>query len=82
MGRAGMGRAGMGRAGMDKMAWLTDAQPGGTLARWLLNKEKYIIGRRAPADLLLPFRCISRRHAFIDCRDVGAVREPPLRAPI
>ena len=56
---------------MSKVAWLIDAQPDGQLGRWLLDKEEYIIGRRPPADLVLSFRRLSRRHASITPRDKG-----------
>ena len=50
---------------MSNIAWLTGTQADGQAGRWLLEKEKYVIGRREPADLVLPFRRISRQHAAI-----------------
>jgi DNA-binding response OmpR family regulator len=52
---------------MTQTAWLTisgpalDGQPG----EWQLEKDEYVIGREAPADLVIPLPRVSRRHARI-----------------
>ncbi len=56
---------------MSNTAWLMGTQADGQAGRWLLEKEKYIIGRREPADLVLPFRRISRQHASIHQDELG-----------
>ncbi len=56
---------------MSNIAWLTGTQADGQAGRWLLEKEKYVIGRREPADLVLPFRRISRQHASIHQDHLG-----------
>ena len=56
---------------MSNIAWLTGTQADGQAGRWLLEKEKYVIGRREPADLVLPFRRISRQHAAIHQDELG-----------
>jgi len=56
---------------MSNIAWLTGTQPDGQAGRWPLKKEKYVIGRREPADLVLHFRRISRQHASIHQDELG-----------
>ncbi len=50
---------------MNNSAWLTGPRPDGQPGEWRLNKDEYLIGREAPADLVVPMPRISRRHALI-----------------
>lgn len=43
--------------------WLSGPQPDGQLGHWLLDKDEFILGREAPADLILPAPRISSQHA-------------------
>lgn len=45
--------------------FLTGTLPNGKIGKWLLDKDCIVIGREAPADIVLPFPTISRRHACI-----------------
>lgn len=45
--------------------WLITIDPDHQPQRWPLDKPETIIGRRAPADIVLPSPRISRRHACI-----------------
>lgn len=56
---------------MPDPAWLTGLQPDGQPGRWLLDKDETLIGREAPADLILPSLLISRRHAIIARSELG-----------
>jgi DNA-binding response OmpR family regulator len=56
---------------MAKVAWLTGKQADGQSVHCLLEKEVYLIGRRVPADLVLPYRRISRQHAQIRRDELG-----------
>lgn len=56
---------------MAKVAWLTGKQADGQSVHWLLEKEEYLIGRRVPADLVLPYHRISRQHARIRREALG-----------
>jgi predicted component of type VI protein secretion system len=57
---------------MTYTAWLTVAGPplDGQAAEWQLEKDEYLIGREAPADLVIPLPRVSRSHARI-VRDAG-----------
>lgn len=46
-------------------AWLSARWPGGELARLHLTGNELIIGREAPAGLIIPAASISRRHACL-----------------
>jgi len=46
-------------------AFLAGKLPGGRSGKWLLDKDDIVIGREAPADIVLPFASISRQHARI-----------------
>lgn len=54
---------------METIAWLLLSDD--ISQRWLLNKSEIIIGRRAPADVVLAFPQISRQHARIEARALG-----------
>jgi pSer/pThr/pTyr-binding forkhead associated (FHA) protein len=53
---------------MSNSAWLTGPAPDGQPGEWRLDKDEYVIGREAPADLVVPLPRISRRHALITRR--------------
>ncbi|MEM7344622.1 MAG: FHA domain-containing protein [Chloroflexota bacterium] len=55
---------------MKETAWLIDLTPE-TQARWPIEKPSYVIGRHAPADLILPLSRISRQHARIERDERG-----------
>jgi DNA-binding response OmpR family regulator len=66
---------------MTQTAWLTITGPAldGQPSEWQLEKDETIIGREAPADLVIPLPRISRRHAGISrdargytIRDLGS----------
>ena len=46
-------------------AFLSGKLPNGKSGKWLLDKDCLVIGRAAPADIVLPFSTISRPHARI-----------------
>lgn len=46
-------------------AFLTGRLANRKTSKWLLDRESIVIGRDAPADILLPFPAISRQHACI-----------------
>jgi hypothetical protein len=46
-------------------AFLSGKLPNGKSGKWLLDKDCLVIGREAPADIVLPFSTISRQHARI-----------------
>lgn len=48
-----------------QMAYLTGKLPKRKTGKWLLDRESIVIGRDAPADIILPFPAISRQHAHI-----------------
>ena len=50
---------------MTRAAFLSGKLPGKKPGKWLLDRDGIDIGREAPADILLPFPTISRRHARI-----------------
>lgn len=50
---------------MNNSAWLTGPRPDGQPGEWRLDKDEYLIGREAPADLVAFIPRISRRHALI-----------------
>lgn len=50
---------------MDRVAWLSGTGADGKAARWKLEGEVFTIGRKAPADLVVPLLQISRQHARI-----------------
>ncbi len=52
-------------------ARLTSLNLEGRPEEWRLTKTTYVIGREAPADILLPIQRISRRHAQIERREHG-----------
>jgi hypothetical protein len=49
---------------MTQAAFLSGKLPGKSV-KWTLDKEYVVIGREAPADIVLPFPTISRQHACI-----------------
>jgi len=54
-----------------QVAWLVGPRPDGQPGRWALDKDEYLIGRQAPADLVAPLPRVSRRHARISRRELG-----------
>lgn len=54
---------------METIAWLLLIDD--PSQRWFLDKAETIIGRRAPADVILAFPQISRQHARIEKRELG-----------
>ena len=50
---------------MRQSAFLAGKLPNGKTGKWLLDRDSFIIGREAPADIVLPFPAISRQHASI-----------------
>ena len=55
---------------MKETPWLIDLNPE-TQIRWPIEKPPYVIGRQAPADLILPVSQISRQHARIEQDERG-----------
>jgi len=53
------------------VAWLSGPRPGGQPDRWAVDKDEFLIGRQAPADLEVPLPRISRRHARISRLESG-----------
>ncbi|MFQ5342784.1 MAG: FHA domain-containing protein [Anaerolineae bacterium] len=56
---------------MSETAWLVGPRPDGRPGRWALDKDEYLIGRQAPADLVAPLPRVSRQHARISRREFG-----------
>ncbi len=50
---------------MTEPAWLISKDPDRPTERWFLDQPEMIIGRRPPAQIVLPFPQLSRRHAVI-----------------
>lgn len=48
---------------MMTFAWLTGVNPDGTRGEWRLERDEFVIGREAPADLILPLPRLSRQQA-------------------
>lgn len=46
-------------------AFLDGRLPNGKTGKWWMDKDSIVIGREAPADIILPFPAISRLHACI-----------------
>ncbi len=51
---------------MTDVAYLTGPRPDGQPGQWPLDKDDFVIGREAPADLVVPLPRLSRRHARIN----------------
>jgi hypothetical protein len=49
-------------------AWLSVTAPDGGETRWMLARDETVVGRIAPADIILPLPQISRRHASVTRR--------------
>jgi len=52
-------------------AWLTHREANDPLQKWFVRKDAFLIGRVAPADLVLDLPRISRRHAQIERQAAG-----------
>ncbi|MFV1949662.1 MAG: FHA domain-containing protein, partial [Anaerolineales bacterium] len=56
---------------MSKYGFLVEKLPNGEIKRWSLDNDEIMIGRKSPAEILLPYSRVSRQHAKITSSPKG-----------